>query len=147
MDSKTAKLIYQSMIAPILTYCPLALYGSIPPYLKSKINSLESRAQSIIGSEMIASSETISKKRLCVFVHKSLHTKQFEDHFVDYFKYKKTKVNTRDNGTKVAMPRIKLEIARKSAFYQGAKLFNSLPREFRSKKDLDSFKNSLDEFF
>ena len=49
MDHKTAKLIYQSMIVAILTYCPLALYGSIPPYLKQKINSLESRAQAIIG--------------------------------------------------------------------------------------------------
>ena len=126
----------------------MALYGSIPPYLKSKIDSLESRAQFIIGNEIIARSETISKKRLCVFVHKCLHTKEFEDlGFGDYFKFKKTKVRTRDNGTKVAMPSIKLEITRKSAFYQGAKIFNLLPIEYRSEKDFDCFKNSLDDFF
>ena len=147
MDSKTAKLIYQTMIAPILTYCPLAIYGSIPSYLKTRINSLENRVQFIIGNEMITCSETISKKRFCVFVHKCLHTKEFEDYFGDYFKCKKTKVNTRDNGTKVVMPRIKLETARKSAFYQGAKIFNLLPIEYRSMKDLDSFKKLLDDFF
>ena len=62
------------------------LYGSIPPYLKSRIESLESRAQFIIGNETITRSESISKKRMCVFVHKCLHSKEFEDHFGDYFK-------------------------------------------------------------
>ena len=51
MDSKTAKLIYKSMIVPILTYCPLSLYGSIPPHLKNRINAMEARAQLIIGNE------------------------------------------------------------------------------------------------
>ena len=120
MDTKTAKLIYQSMIAPILTYCPLALYGSIPPYLKSKINALEVRAQSIIGPEKVVESEVINKKRLCIFVHKCLHGNEFDEHFKDYFKFKKTTVTTRDNGTKIIVPRIKLEVARKSAFFQGA---------------------------
>ena len=89
-----------------------------------------------MGNETIARSESISKKRICVFVHKCLHSKEFEDHFGDYFKYKKTTVRTRDNGTKIAMPRIKLEIARKSAFYQGAKIFNLLPKHLRTNKDI-----------
>ena len=64
MDSKTAKLIYQSMIVPILTYCPLSLYGSIPPYLKNRINAMEARAQLIISNENeVAKSEIINKKR------------------------------------------------------------------------------------
>ena len=45
------------------------------------------------------------------------------------------------------MPSIKLEITRKSAFYQGAKIFNLLPIEYRSEKDFDCFKSSLDDFF
>ena len=70
-----------------------------------------------------------------MFVHKCLHTDQFNDHC------------TRDNGTKLLMPRIKLEIARKSAFCQGAMLFNSLPKEIRANDDFEAFKNSLDDFF
>ena len=130
MDSKTAKLICQSMIVPILTYCPLSLYGSIPAYLKNRINAMEARAQLIIGNENeVAKSKIINKKRLCLFIHKCLHTDQFNDHFSDYFTLKNTNVGTRDNGTRLVMPRIKLEIARKSAFYQGAMLFNSLSKE------------------
>ena len=91
MDSKTAKLIYQSMIVPILTYSPLSLYGSFPPYLKNRINAMEARAQLIIGNgNEVAKSEIINKKRLCLFVHKCLHTDQFNDHFGDYFMLKNT---------------------------------------------------------
>ena len=104
MDSKTAKLIYQSMIVPILTYCPLSLYGSIPPYLKNRINAMEARAQLIIGNENeVAKSEIINKKRLCLFVHKCLHTDQFNDHFGDYFTLKNTNVGTRDNDAKLGL--------------------------------------------
>ena len=148
MDSKTAKLIYQSMIVPILTYCPLSLYGSIPPYLKNRISAMEARAQLIIGNENeVPKSEIINKKRLCLFVHKCLHTDQFNNHFGDYFRLKNTNVGTADNDTKLVMPRIKLEIARKSAFYQGAMLFNSLPKEIRANDDFEAFKSSLDYFF
>ena len=148
MDCKTAKLIYQSLIVPILTYCPLSLYGSIPPYLKNRINAMEARAQLIIGNENeVAKSEIINKKRLCLFVHKCLHADQFNDRFGDYFTLKNTNVGTRDNGTKLVMPRIKLEIARKSAFYQGAMLFNSLPKEIRANDDFEAFKSFLDDFF
>ena len=148
MDSKTAKLIYQSMIVPILTYCPLSLYGSLLPYLKNRIKAMEARAQLIIGNENeVAKSEIINKKRFCLFVHKCLHTGQFNDHFGDYFTFKNTSVGTRDNGTKLVMPRIKLEIARKSAFYQGAMLFNSSSKEIRANDDFEAFKCSLDDFF
>ena len=148
MDSKTAKLIHQSMIVPILTYCPLSLYGLIPSYLKNRINAMEARTQLIIGNENeVAKSEIINKKHSCLFVHKCLHTDQFNDHFGDYFTLKSTNVSTQDNGTKLVMPKIKLEIARKSAFYQGAMLFNSLPKEIRANDDFEAFKSSLDDFF
>ena len=64
MDSKTDKLKYQLMIVPIQTYCPLSLYGSIPPYMKNRINAMEAHAQLIIGNEnKVAKSEIINKKR------------------------------------------------------------------------------------
>ena len=80
-------------------------------------------------------------------VHKCLHTDQFNDHFGDYFTLENTNVSTRDNGTKLVMPRIKLEIARKSAFYQGAMLFNSLSKDVRANDDFEAFKSSLNDFF
>ena len=87
------------MIVPILTYCPLSLHGSIPPYLENRINAMEAPAQLIIGNENeVAKSEIINKERLRLFVHKCLHTDQFNDHFSDYFTLKNTNVGTRDNG-------------------------------------------------
>ena len=37
MDAKTTKLIYQAMIAPVLTYGSLSLNGSATPHIKSTI--------------------------------------------------------------------------------------------------------------
>ena len=80
-------------------------------------------------------------------VHKCLHTDQFNDHFGDYFTLKNANVGTLDNSTKLVMQRTKLEITRKSAFYQGAMLFKSLSKEIRANDDFDNFKSSLDDFF
>ena len=38
LDSKTAGLIYNSMILPILTYCSFATYGTIPSSLGDNIS-------------------------------------------------------------------------------------------------------------
>ena len=88
-------------------------------------------------------SDIISKKRLCTFVHKCLYSNQLNDNFSDYFAFKKSTVNTRSNGTKLVIPRIKLESARKSTYYQGAIVFNDLPKDIRLEIDFETFKKSL----
>ena len=60
---------------------------------------------------------------------------------------KNSTVNTRNNGTMINIPRINLEIARASFYYQGASLFNKLPKEIRAENDFISFKNKLKSFY
>ena len=129
------------MIVPVLTYGSLSLYGSTPPHIKSKIEKVEDRAQLIIGnSETMPKTESIKKKQLCTFVHKCLHNEDMCSEFKEYYMIRKTTANTRCNGTKLEIPKIKLEAARKSTYYQGAIVFNELPENTRKETDFRTFK-------
>ena len=144
MDAKTTKLIYQAMIVPILTYGSLSLYGSTPPHIKSKIEKVEDRAQLIIGnSETIPKAESIKRKQLCTFVHKCLHNDDICSEFKENYTIRKTTANTRCNGTKLDIPKIKLEAARKSTYYQGAIVFNELPENTRKETNYRTFKKQF----
>ena len=132
------------MIVPILTYGSLSLYGSTLPYIKSKIEKFEDRALLIIGnSERLPKTESNKKKQLCTFVHKCLHNEDICREFKEYYMIRKTTANTRCNGTKLEIPKIKLEAARKSTYYQGAIVFNELPENTRKETDFRTFKKQL----
>jgi hypothetical protein len=147
MDTKTASLIYQAMIVPVLTYCSLSLYGSTPPHINTKIAAMEDRARFVIGNGYtIQRTELIKRKRLCTFVHKCIHSNNLSSIFEDYYTMRNTNINTRNNGTQLQIPKIKLEIARKSTFYQGTILFNNLPRDIRQENNFIIFKKKLNEF-
>lgn len=144
MDSATALIIYQVMIVPILTYCSLTLYGSTPPNLKKRIEKIEDRARLVIGGTLgVPTSDNIIKKRLCVFVHKCLHDRKMCSKFNDYFEVRKTIINTRGNGSKLSIPKVHLEAARKAVYYQGTIVFNKLPKDIRQEKDFKRFKEKL----
>ena len=144
MDAKTTKLIYQAMIVPIFTYGSLALFGSTPLHIESKIEKIEDRVQFIIGNnETIPKAEYIKKKQLCIFVHKCLHNDDICCEFKEYFKIRNISANTRWNGMKIDIPRIKLEGARKATYLQGAIIFNELPEHTRKEADFRAFKKQL----
>ena len=86
-------------------------------------------------------------KRICTYVHKCLHSNNVGAIFDSYFTMKNSTVNTRNNGTMINIPRINLEIARASFYYQGASLFNKLPKEIRAENDFISFKKKLKSFY
>ena len=137
LDSKTAALIYNAMVLPILTYCPFTTYDTIPAGMKNKITSLENRARRVIGdASKVPSSEQIKRKRVVSFVHRCINKNDVCENFDNYFQMNDTTINTRNKGTMVRLPRIRLEIARSSFYYKGALTFNSLPRDVRSEKDL-----------
>jgi len=43
----------------------------------------------------------------------------------------------------IRLPSIKLEVARKSFYFQGANIYNELPREIRLEQDYSKFKSLL----
>jgi len=119
VDSKTAALVYQSMILPILFYCPFVTLATIPNHLKEKIATMENRAERMIGGDfVIPRSENIKQKRICSFVHQCINGKVY-DEFKNYFQLKNTRSSTR-NGPMVHVPTFKLETYRTSFYVQGA---------------------------
>ena len=144
MDAKTTKLIYQAMIVPIFTYGSLALFGSTPLHIKSKFEKIEDRVQLIIGNnDTIPKAKDIKKKQLCIFVRKCLHNDDICCEFKEYFKIRNISANTRCNGMKIDIPKIKLEAARKAVYFQGAIIFNELPEHTRKEADFRAFKKQL----
>ena len=133
-DTKTAALIYQSMILPILTFYSLTTYGSTSQYIKDSTIVLENHAKRIIGRNYhVQSSENKKCDRECFFVHRCLYGNTC-DVLENYFHLKKTRMATQNNGSMVDIPRIRLEIARASFYFQGASIFNKLPIELRKEK-------------
>ena len=65
--------------------------------------------------------------------------------FTDYFSVKSGTVNTRNNGFLAQLPKIKLEAARASFYFQGAATFNALPLVLRKESDTKRFKRLLKE--
>ena len=105
---------------------------------------MEDHAQFIIGNGVtIPRSDNIKKKRLCTFVHKCLYSEEICSSFKNYYKMKETNLNTRNNGSKIEIPKIKLETARKSTYYQGSIVFNELPKDLRRENNFKVFKQKL----
>ena len=84
-------------------------------------------------------------ERVCSFVHQCLYGNVC-DVFNNYFHLKNTRVATRNNGSMVDIPRIRLEVARASFYYQGASIFNKLPIELRKEKSHSKFMKSVKRF-
>ena len=65
--------------------------------------------------------------------------------FDDYFTNITHDKATRNNSNILRLPHVKLEVAKQSFFFGGAKLYNTLPIEVRSTKNIDQFKACLKE--
>ena len=113
MDTETANLVYQTLILPLFTYCSLSIYGATPEYLKRQIVKIENRVERIVGRP-IQTCEQVLVKRICSFVHRCIYNNNVCDVFDNYFKFKTTSVNTRNNGKKLIIPRFKSEAFRAS---------------------------------
>ena len=144
IDSDIAAKIYNAMIQPILTHSPFSTCGTISQTLENRIKNAEARAQRIIGlTPVIQSSELIKKKRIAVFVHQCISNENVCENFRSYFTLKNSRICTRNNNIMVHLPYVKLEVARKSFYFLGAKIYNDLPRNIRLEKDISKFKALL----
>lgn len=56
-------------------------------------------------------------------------------------------INTRNNECSVNLPKVKLEFGRRSFAFQGALVYNTLPRHLRSLNSRFLIKSNLKEFF
>ena len=67
--------------------------------------------------------------------------------FDNYFEINTHRVNTRNNKYLLKLPKVKLEFAKQSFYYSGAKIYNDLPIEIRREGDYDVFRKLLKDYF
>ena len=149
LDTNAAKSIYQSMIMPTFTYCGLQLLCLTNTQAK-KMESFHKRAERIVNTNdenrtVLQSISNANKKRACAFVKLCLDD-EVMDSFKQYFVLCKHNKNTRNNAKMIRLPNIKTEYARKSFYFTGAKIYNTLPLEARSLQKSE-FSNFIKEYF
>ena len=152
-DTLSAERIYRAMIMPIFTYCGQITLGW-PETRRCQIRSLEQRNHRIIlqnskclNCELrLPTIEIFLKKRACLFVFDCLNGNVCRP-FKNYFNFLTHDFNTRNSETTIALPKVKLDFARKSLYFLGASIFNSLPLKFKQTSSRTLFREFLDQFF
>ena len=152
-DTLSAERIYRTMIMPIFTYCGQITLGWSETR-RCQIRNLEQRSHRIIlqnskclNCELrLSSTENFLKKKACLFVFDCLKGNVCSP-FKDYFNLLIHDFNTRNSGTTIALPKVKLDFARKSFYFLGASAFNSLPLKIKQISCRVLFRESLDQFF
>ena len=134
--------IYNMMIVTILTYNSLVNLKLTRTQL-AKYTSIKNRATQIIGQcDPVEKIENIIKRNACNIVKKCL-LKEACENFDDYFKLISHNISTRNNDILLILPKVRLECAKNSFCFMGARLYNTLPREIRESHDINCFKKSL----
>ena len=140
------------MIIPLMTYCDV-IHLDLSESSLTKFHQLESRADNIIRNGLsktyvdlnLPNIRSIHIYNASMAVFKSLN-KTSCVLFNNYFILMNHARNTRNNGNCIIVPKVKLEIARKGFFIQGALIFNRLPAHIRQLKSVVLFKAALKQF-
>ena len=109
-----------------------------------KLRSLERLSKSLIKN-FDTNIINLLKKRVCFFVHDTINEK-FHTPLNGFYELKVSKINTRNNGYMVKLPKTKLEYGHLSLKFMGAKIFNDFPLETRKQCFNKSFKSSLKSY-
>ena len=146
---QSARMIYQSMIVPLMTYCDMVTLN-LPESWLSKFVNLENRAKKIIANGLSIENGDLNIRdfystrifNAVIVVFKSLNGLSCEP-FNDYFQIMSHQQNTRNNDYCLRLPEVKLEVARKGFYFQGAMAFNKLPLHVRQINSIVHFKSAL----
>ena len=141
IDKSSAEKIYKAMIQPVFTYCgTLGLCWSRSR--KSRIESIERGSQKVIGGNyQVQTVESSIKRQSCQLVFDCL-----QDNVCTPFEGYFTKIE-HNNGCSLKLPKAKLEFGRRSFAFQGALVYNTLPRHLRTVNSRFLFKSNLKQFF
>jgi hypothetical protein len=140
-----ALTIYTGIILPGLLF-NCTINHKMTNIQLSKLQSLDAGAEKITSSRVPKIRNEI-EKRSNILVKKCL-TGDVCENFIDYFSLQKHNKRTRNNGSLVFQPRVKLEFANSGFYCMGAKLFNSLPSiNIRQSRNLADFKVLYKSYF
>jgi hypothetical protein len=83
----------------------------------------------VIGTKSIPNTKKLVQSQICFMVEKCLQ-KNFEHDTLDnYFQMVSHEKETKNNSISIKLPRIKLELAKQSFYFGGAKLFNDYQQQ------------------
>ena len=147
LNQKAAKSIYVGMILPSLTYCGMTNINQNKSQEKM-LHSIHNRAVNIIGKNRykIYNPLALNRIRICGFVRKCINGNVCSN-FRHYFELSNHKHLTRNNRNILKLPKIRLEYARGSCYYMGAKLYNNLPLEIRKIENFTQFTMHLKNYY
>ena len=153
IDVFSAERIYRTMIMPIFTYCGQSTLGWSETR-KRKIRDLEQRSHRTILPNptcltcvlRLPTVENTLMRKACNFVFDCLQGNVCTP-FKNYFNFLTHYRDTRNCRATVVLPKVKLEFARKSFYFSGANIFNSLPLKTRQTSSRVLFRQSLNELF
>ena len=136
--------IYKVMIQPIMTYCS-TLYLGLPSTQLDMFEKINERAMKIINIGNSPFTECVKKtlqRKAATEVFKCIH-KLNPRHFNNYFTKMTHTHNTRGNDSTLQLPKIKTEAGKRSFIFQGAQIFNKLPKDVREEYSFIRFKRKL----
>ena len=142
LTEEASNRIVTSIIQPGLTFNSLSNL-SFTKTRKERFESFDNRANVVLRNTQINTLDMIYKHALQT-VRKCLNGDTCHN-FHGYFEKNLHEMETRNCGTLLKIPKVKLEFAKKAFYFQGVKLFNSLPIETRNIQTLKDFKEKLNE--
>ena len=144
-----AKQIYTSIVVPVFTYCAIANLNLTRTSLQ-KLERIDQRAIDIItkGKTRNVKLTTIVasiKHHASKLVRKSVK-KEFPPPMQNYFELISHTKSTRNNQISIKLPKVKTKAAQNGFFYQGAIIYNQIPREIRAVEKDGLFLSRLKRF-
>lgn len=144
-----AESIYKAMIRPILMYCYQLQLG-LPEGTIDKLQSIQNRAAKIASPreplECWDKVAEVRNRRVAIDVFKCLNGLSPEE-FSQYFKRHQHGKDTRGNNSSLVLPPIRTETGKRMFAFQGAQIFNKLPKDIRDEESLVRFKHKLSFYY
>ena len=144
LTSKAARLVYITMIIPLLT-SSFTLKSPYNNTQKLKHNLLDRRARKIIKLNVPSIENSANRER--VLLVKSCLCKESNEEFNNYLKLFEHKYKTRNNSKSMKLPSVKLELPKQDFHFSGRVLYNSLPIEIRDTDGYGKFKELVKAHF
>ena len=144
-----AKTIYNSIVVPVFTYCGIVNLN-LPRTSVEKLERIQQRAADIITKGKTRNIKlspivTSVKRHTCQLVRNSI-TKKFPPPMLNYFELISHTKSTRNNNISIKIPKVKTKIAQNGFFYQGAIVYNQIPRDIRTQEKDNLFSSKLKQF-
>ena len=144
LNDEATKRVYQSLIQPIIKYNCLTNLNLTDTQTK-KFQSIDRRAMSIVGNNFTVNNIDIIYKHAVMTVKKCIDGNICEN-YNGYFEKNIHERVTRNNSYFLKIPKVRLEFAKHCFYFQGFKLFNSLPIRIRQIEAFNEFKKELKSY-